>query len=51
MQQEVKEFREANPGMKFLDAASRTGFGAYRRRTFGCNSYNNGGFNDFNNNN
>jgi hypothetical protein len=54
MLQEIKEYKEANPARKFLYAAGRTDFGAFRRRNNNLNpSFGGGNFNNrnFNNNN
>jgi hypothetical protein len=58
MLQEIKEYKEANPARKFLYAAGKTGFGAYRHHfnnpfnpSFGRSNYNNRNFNNNNNNN
>jgi hypothetical protein len=45
MKQEVKKYKEANPTQRFLNAASRTGFGTYRCR----NNYFNPSFGGDNN--
>jgi hypothetical protein len=57
MLQEIKEYKEANPARKFLHAAGRTGFGAFRRHnnnfnpSFGGGNFNNRNFSNNNNNN
>jgi hypothetical protein len=58
MIQEIKEYKEAHQAHKFLNAAGRTGFGAYRRcsnnfnPSFGGSNFNNRNYgNNYNNNN